>query len=410
MTTMMRGLFLVALVLASSPAAAQDLLIRNARIIDGTGRVIENGSVLVDDGRIFSVASGDARDDAALTIDAGGKTVMPGMIDTHVHLNGTVDINSQTVLRYLELGFTTIADNGGNLLRHSELRYRIATGGSAPRILTSVSLAGPGNHPVSTVCRRLLGAGACSDIREVADPASAREMVRRYGEFGVDFIKAIYEDNPPGTKMADDVLRAIAQEAHAIGLRLTVHAPMASDAIRAVELGADRFAHAPVRSETEAIDIDALGRTFVPKAVPFATTAHFVAPLIDASGASTAFGGRPFTDSDRRAMEAHLSRIRALWDAGVTVAFGTDSFVAEPTDNVRREIDTLHRVLSPNEVLRALTRNAAAYLGLDSEIGTLEAGKRADIVIIDGDPVADIDDLRNVAVVIQAGKIVVDKR
>jgi imidazolonepropionase-like amidohydrolase len=109
-------------------------------------------------------------------------------------------------------------------------------------------------------------------------------------------------------------------------------------------------------------------------------------------------------------MEEHLARIRALWDVGVTIAFGTDSFVPDPTRDIRSEIETLARVFSPDEVLTALTRNAAAFLELGSEIGTLEAGKRADIVVIDGDPLADIDVLRKVAVVIQSGNVVVDNR
>jgi imidazolonepropionase-like amidohydrolase len=82
----------------------------------------------------------------------------------------------------------------------------------------------------------------------------------------------------------------------------------------------------------------------------------------------------------------------------------------EPTSDLRSEIETLARVFSPEEVLTALTRNAAAYLGLDAEIGTLEAGKIADIVIVDGDPLASVDNLRNVAVVIRAGNVVVDNR
>ena len=412
---MMKNLFLVALLLAlalaSSAAAAQDLLITNARIIDGTGRVIENGSVLVDDERIVSVTGGDAAVDAALVIDAGGMTVVPGMIDTHVHITGSPDIN-QTALTFLELGFTTIADLGGNLEWLSEARDRIATEVPGPRILSSVSLAGPGNHPVSTVCQFVHGPGACDDIVEVADPASGRELVRRYDEeHGVDVIKVIYQDTPPGTMITDDVLRAIAQEAEARGLPLTVHSPVASEAIRAIELGAERMAHAPLQPETEAIDIEALVRSLVQASVPVATTAHFIAPLIDDSGASvTFFGGQPFTDDNVRILEEHMSRMRALWDAGVTIAFGTDSFVPDPTSDIRSEIETLARVFTPDEVLTALTRNAAAYLGLDSETGTLEPGKIADIVIIDGDPRANLDDLRNVAVVIRAGNLAVDNR
>jgi imidazolonepropionase-like amidohydrolase len=158
------------------------------------------------------------------------------------------------------------------------------------------------------------------------------------------------------------------------------------------------------------VDIEALGRSLVKSSVAVATTAHFVAPIIDESGVETSFGGQPFTDSNRRALELHMARIRALWDAGVLIAFGTDAFVPDPTGNLRSEIETLARVFSPEEVLTALTRNAAAYLGLDAEIGTLEAGKIADIVIVDGDPLASVDNLRNVAVVIRAGNVVVDNR
>jgi imidazolonepropionase-like amidohydrolase len=402
---------LVAVALTSSAAAAQDLLITNARIIDGTGRVIENGSVLVDDERIVSVTGGDAGVDAALVIDAGGMTVMPGMIDTHVHITGSPDID-RTALTFLELGFTTIADLGGNLEWLADVRDRIAAGAPGPRILSAVSIAGPGNHPVSTVCRFFQPAGGCEDIVEVGDPAQGRETVRRYDEeHGVDTIKVIYQDTPPGTMVTDDVLLAIAQEAEARGLPLTVHSPVAVEAIRAIDLGANRMAHAPVTPETEAIDLDALARSLIQASVPVSTTAHFIAPVTNDSGDLISFfGDQPFTDENFRILDEHMSRLRTLWDAGVTIAFGTDAFMPEPTSDLRSEIETLARVFSPEEVLTALTRNAAAYLGLDAEIGTLEAGKIADIVIVDGDPLASVDNLRNVAVVIRAGNVVVDNR
>ncbi len=105
-----------------------------------------------------------------------------------------------------------------------------------------------------------------------------------------------------------------------------------------------------------------------------------------------------------------LAAMRALWDAGVTIAFGTDRFLNNPADDISREIESLNRVLSPAEIITALTHNAATYLDLSDEIGSLEPGKLADIVIIDGDPIANISDLANVEVVIQGGQIVVDNR
>jgi imidazolonepropionase-like amidohydrolase len=221
----------------------------------------------------------------------------------------------------------------------------------------------------------------------------AREIVRRYAESDVDAIKVIYQDNPPGTMLADDVLLAISQEAEQLGLPLIVHAPIASDALRAVELGADRIVHSPVQPVTGAVDIEALGRTFVQSSIPVATTAR----------------GQPTRDRNFP-LEERIAGIRGLWDVGVTIAFGTDTSRPDPTGDVRLQIEALSRILSPDELLTALTRNAAAYLGLDSEIGTLEAGKRADIVILDADPLADVSALERVRIVIKDGRVVVDNR
>jgi imidazolonepropionase-like amidohydrolase len=102
--------------------------------------------------------------------------------------------------------------------------------------------------------------------------------------------------------------------------------------------------------------------------------------------------------------------VRQLWDAGVIVAFGTDTASLRPAAAIAHEIRTLSEVLSEEEIITALTRNAAQFLGLGDDIGTLEPDKFADIVIVDGDPLTDISVLANVAVVIQRGKVVVDNR
>ena len=106
-----------------------------------------------------------------------------------------------------------------------------------------------------------------------------------------------------------------------------------------------------------------------------------------------------------------MSNLRTLWDEGVTVAFGTDNpRLLTPAQTIPWEASTLSQILSNSEIISSLTRNAAIFLGLSDEIGTLEPGKVADIVFIDGDPLADIADIANVALVIQSGRVVVDNR
>ncbi len=389
------------LFLVTSCVPAQDLVISNARILDGTGGVIEQGSIVVSDGRIVSVSAGDPEARGVLEIDAQGMTVMPGMIETHVHLL-MVDrtLENQEALDewieqelpgdlngYLESGFTTVLSTGDPPNSILAVKRRIEIGElRGPRLLVSGPVfTGPDGHPATTVCGGFPSFCRASLAVEVDDAQIARARVRELAEAGVDAIKAVYEAGP-GTapKLADDVLAAIAEEAQLHGLPLIVHA-RPQDALRVVELGAKRLVHpplvgAPERSRT----VERLRGA----SIPFSTTFFpWMAQIPEM-----------------------LATMRALWDGGVTIAFGTDRFLNNPADDISREIEALNRVLSPAEIITALTHNAATYLDLSDEIGSLEPGKLADIVIIDGDPITNISDLANVEVVIQGGRIVVDNR
>jgi len=389
------------LFLVTSCVPAQDLVISNARILDGTGGVIEQGSIVVSDGRIVSVSAGDPEARGVLEIDAQGMTVMPGMIETHVHLL-LVDrtLENQEALDewieqelpgdlngYLESGFTTVLSTGDHPNSILAVKRRIEIGElRGPRLLVSGPVfTGPDGHPATTICGGFPSFCRASIAVEVDDAEIARARVRELAEAGVDAIKAVYQSGPgPAPKMADDVLAAIAEEAQLHGLPLIVHA-LPQDALRAVELGAKRLVHpplvgAPERSRT----VERLRGA----SIPFSTTFFpWMAQIPEM-----------------------LATMRALWDGGVTIAFGTDRFLNNPADDISREIEALNRVLSPAEIITALTHNAAIYLDLSDEIGSLEPGKLADIVIIDGDPLANISDLANVEVVIQGGQIVVDNR
>jgi adenine deaminase len=129
----MRGILLAAFFLMG-PSAAQDLILSNARVIDGTGAVIEPATLTVQGGEIVSIDLEGAAESQATQLNANGMTVMPGMIDTHVHLSASPDMY-RSARAFLELGFTTIADNAGHIGMVSELRDQIATQNSGPRIL-----------------------------------------------------------------------------------------------------------------------------------------------------------------------------------------------------------------------------------------------------------------------------------
>jgi len=389
------------LFLVTSCVPAQDLVISNARILDGTGGVIEQGSIVVSDGRIVSVSAGDPEARGVLEIDAQGMTVMPGMIETHVHLL-LVDrtLENQEALDewieqelpgdlngYLESGFTTVLSTGDPPNSILAVKRRIEIGElRGPRLLVSGPVfTGPDGHPATTVCGGFPSFCRASLAVEVDDAQIARARVRELAEAGVDAIKAVYEAGP-GTapKLADDVLAAIAEEAQLHGLPLIVHA-RPQDALRVVELGAKRLVHPPL---VGALERSSAVERLRGASIPFSTTFFpWMAQIPEM-----------------------LATMRALWDGGVTIAFGTDRFLNNPADDISRQIEALNRVLSPAEIITALTHNAATYLDLSDEIGSLEPGKLADIVIIDGDPITNISDLANVEVVIQGGQIVVDNR
>ena len=122
------------------------------------------------------------------------------------------------------------------------------------------------------------------------------------------------------------------------------------------------------------------------------------------------FGGEYPAEAEEELNE-NLANLRQIWDVGGVVAFGTDQVTGQPPSIImRHEIETLARTLSPAEIITSITRNAATYLGIDDETGTLEPGKAADIVIVDGDPLSDPAALSNVRLVVTNGEVVFDAR
>ncbi len=409
------------------PVPPADILIANARIWDGTGATIGNGSVLITGRRITSVTPGASSIAAAVEIDASGMTVLPGLIDTHRHLLATLMMDARfasspgpalenwlendlagALIAYLEAGFTSILSNGDFVPEILDVRQRLADGVLVgPRLLTAGPVfTVPGGHPATTIC----GSDPwCRDrlAVEVDNAATARTKVRELREAGIDVVKVVNDGDlgvSMGPKLDDAVLAAILDEAAELGLLSMVHANGVDDMLQAVRLGVRRLVHAPTRASVRGVT-----EPLLEAAVMVATTASTHAAVIDDSGVARTPYGRPYAPRNRALLEQRLSNVRQLWDDGVLVAYGTD-LPWGPRESLELETRTLGAVLSSVEILQALTRNAALYLDMGAELGTLAAGKIADILVVDGDPVADISALANVRFVIEDGEIVVDNR
>ena len=406
---------------------AQDVLITDARIIDGLGNSIERGNVVITDGRIAAVTTDDVDKMNALVINATGMTVMPGMINTHWHLfAGSAAANDAEANQYLEVavagtlanilerGITTIMSPGDHLSAILDVREKLASGElRGPRLLAVGPVFTSSRDWPTQICASNEDCNAMLNA-VVMTIEEARAKVREVAAAGVDAIKLVYDDIiAPDVRIDDAVVAAIADEASQHDLRVFAHVSSTEvSATRLVELGVTGFVHSSML----------LGDGV-------ATMRELRIPVITTSAVLLGVDERQrMADPDfvpREADYFHLSlgNIRTLWDAGVTVAFGTDA-VAGPPGNAPgffdstnsgeglflAEVKTLSRVLSNHEIIISLTSNAAKFLELDDELGTLESGKIADIVIIDGNPLTDITDLDRVRVVLQGGSIVVDRR
>jgi imidazolonepropionase-like amidohydrolase len=386
-------------------AFAQDLVITNARIVDGTGRTIERGSIAIAGGRISSVSDAIVDPGDVLVIDALGMAVMPGFIDTHRHdiafgisaaeVAAALEVDTPIYLGLLlDEGFTTVMMPGTYLAPSLEVRRRLAEARlRGPRLFFSgPAFTAPGGFPIPVICQ---GSEYCADNAtvQVTDPQVARGEVRRLAEAGVDGIKVMLD---PVSPLDSSVIAAVIDETRGLGLHSMVHAHRVEDMLMGARLGGTRLVHTP----SDVLMASGPGaRILRENDIAVSTTVSFTAPqFAEATGAAYGSAARH---------QVLLANIRHLVDEGVVVAFGTDS---PPFLRPMVEIEQLSKVLAPEEVIATLTRNAAAFLDRLDQIGTLEVGKVADIVMVDGDPLADVTSLGRIKLVLLGGEVVVDKR
>jgi imidazolonepropionase-like amidohydrolase len=388
-------------------ATAQDVAIINTRIIVGTGQVIASGTIVVRGGRIVSVTAGAAPTQSPLTIDAKGMSAMPGFIDGHKHVNA---FNAEQMKSLLEAGYTTVLSGGGPADQNLALRDRVEKG----------EFIGPRIIPSGTVSLR-------------QTPAEARAAVQALAAKGVKHTGEIALTPEPGPPQAEiEVLKAIVDEAKTLGVQVNVHAVSSPAMVAAVDAGVTRLVHTPNKDFTSYDQAERVAQTGAIVAGMLA----FGAPNIDTrSGPPAAVqwpqdnttrfrDGKPWPetiaganrDPKGRALGTEagytIVNARRIWDADPghqTISYSTDQNAADLVV-LEHELKSYSLMFSMADIHRIIGPNSARYVGMEKEIGTIEPGKLADIILIDGNPTLNIYEMLKTKVVLKAGQVVVDKR
>lgn len=407
----------VIVVLAGACSAfAQNLTITNARILDGTGRVIERGSVVVRDGKIVSVAAAAPAANAGRTINANGKTVMPGFIDAHRHIvtgNPAQWLSqraAQQMQEFLQAGFTTVlcAIDPAQAI---EARKRIAAGQmKGPRLYVGAFLpvagaAGP--PPNGDPARTDPARGPLPSTPAPAIPHDATvKAVDSAFQAGYDYLKVVLNVTQNGPEI--DTLKLIVSEGKKHKMPTIVHAVSVRDTLAALEAKPDVLVHTPHIGNLG--DDPAAVKKIVDAKIPMTSTLAVFVPHFDEKGTALFRDREPFPWNTLSSAGQGPVNARLLWEAGiVSYGYGTDT-QWPPKETLDDELRALRLVFSPQDVVKILTKNAANSTLHSAEIGTLEPGKLADIVIVDGDPMHDSSALLRVLTTIKEGQVVFEKK
>ncbi len=400
----------------------KSILLQNVTVIDGSGREPQlSMDVMISEGRISALGRSGSlsfeHQDVAIHA-MHGMTLLPGLIDCHVHIfadagpEGRINIGEPPGLALLraayhvrctlEAGITTIRDLGGQEHMEFALRQAIAEGYcSGPRMVLAGKL----------LSMTSAGADAFRGMYREADGADeVRKAAREQLKAGADVIKVMATgavmtpgEQPGASQFTFEEMSAAAEEAHKVGRKMAAHAHGSTGILTAVQAGADTIEHGSLLCESpEAIHL-------------MAERGVFLVPTL-ATGAMTTHGSEIpsfMAENDRRLGDAPQRSVRAALDAGVPIAMGTDAGVpyVRHGDNAIELVLMVEAGLSPMQSIVSSTSNAALALGLQDEIGRIEVGKFADLVVIDGDPLADISILTHkerIRMVMQNGCIVAE--
>lgn len=398
-------------------------ILANGRIFDGTGAAVDDGDLVLEDGRIVAIGVGLDGDEV---VDVTGKALLPGLFDCHVHVTiSHIDIfrlvNTPFSYRFFEAarnlrttlgtGITTVRDAGG-----ADLGVKQAVDDGlipGPRMHISIAMiTQTGGHgdpwTVSGDCVHLLPPPHPGAPEALVDgPEEMRKTVRELIRAGADAIKVATSggvisarDDPRHAHFRDDELAILVAEASAAGLPVMSHAQSTEGIKAAVRAGIRSIEHG-IFLDDEAIEMMLSAGTYL---VP-----TLVAPA-GVLAAAEAGAGLPesILNKARDVVDAHRDSFKRAIAAGVKVAMGTDSAVTPHGDNLKELALMEEGGMNPTDVLVATTATAAELMGLRDELGTLEVGKRADVVVVDGDPLDIVGLPERIEAVYKDGTRVVD--
>ncbi len=413
------------LVLPGFATATDDLLIENGLPTMLAGRAPRDATwVLVKDGRIAEISAGAPRVGKTVRrIDGGGKFLIPGLIDSHIHLDGgrtgagnrKMIMDPEAGIRvlhgYLYSGVTSVYDSGNHDQYITKMRADERAGAIiSPRIFATISLIAPVD-----------GHGCCAGGTTVENYAKGVEKLEAILAFKPDLLKFTRETRGMGPQarnmplLADDLFNRLIRYANERGVRTTVHVSEQGLATQAIEAGANAFAHLPYLGEVD----DGFANLVAARGVIISTTLTrneaavgfyqepaFAALLTPEELAEELTSERhvatPFAGWLASLRPAMFHNVRQLYDAGALLALGTDrTFGAMPHQELKLLVEA---GIPPLAALRMGTLNAAMYIGVADELGSIEPGKLADMVLLNQDPVLDIGNTTSIAAVFKAGQ------
>ena len=425
---MFRSALFVAALLAATSANAETYAIQAGRlIVDAASPERGPSTVVVENGRIARIEDGFTTPAGATVVDQRSRTVMPGLIDVHVHLTQnsgepwyigftkkysnaySTTLGLTHALDMARAGFTTVRDLGADTSAIIAVRDAVAEGRfPGPRIRVSgAPLSIIGGHAdtatglppelAEAVNEAHLNSSVCTGVEE------CQKVVRQLAAAGVDVIKIMATGGvlDPGASgleqhFTDAEMKAICDMAHSLGLRVAAHAHGARGILGATVAGVDSIEHGTFIDQAGANAMKARGT-------------YYSATLMAFSGVQGLIGtGKLAPESEAKArttFEVWGKGLNLAYRTGVKIALGTDSAVA-PHRLANRELGLMVSKggMTPRDALIAATKGGADLLDLKNETGTLETGKSADLIAVDGDPLSDPAAVTHVGYVMVMGK------